>query len=107
MPGMWSFTLRDLGQQFAGCSPTRQQQRWAIVAAQPGRPTATVAHGCGSRDNDGPSLSLLAWAKQQRWVIVAVSRAEMPGWLVPWKGPGHRPSLENHVDLPDRRVDLP
>ena len=56
-----------------------QPQRWDIDAAQPGQATATMAHGCGCRRNDGTSLRLPAQPEQHRWAIVAVSRVEMPG----------------------------
>jgi hypothetical protein len=40
--------------------PRPQRQRWAIDAAQPGRATATMAHGCCWRSYDVPSLRLPA-----------------------------------------------
>ncbi len=43
--------------------PRPQQQRWATDAAEPGRSTATMAHGCRARRNGGPSLWLPAPAR--------------------------------------------
>ena len=45
----------------------RQPQRWDINAAQPGRATATVAHGCHSRSNDVPPLRCGGRAVRHPW----------------------------------------
>ncbi len=50
-PGSWT---AGLGGDDLAASPGPQPQRWDIDAAQPGRATASMAHGCRCHSYDGP-----------------------------------------------------
>ena len=74
-----------------------QPQRWDIDAAQPGRATATMSHGCGCRSNDGPSLRLPARLEQHLWDIDAVTT----GGPSPATTMGHRVRFSWMRRVPD------